>query len=165
MEDWKLRRQAKRENRIRRRLKYDPLTGAVRNPRGKIVGTNDKEGYLVISVLGKSLYLHRVIWFLQTGEWPSCGIDHINRNKHDNRWENLRLATVSENGLNRKIGSNNTSGVIGVSWNSRDSSWVAKFRWKHLGSFHTKDQAIEARDRAFKDWENAQLPALDKGVL
>lgn len=49
----------------------------------------------------KSVYLHRFVWFLEYGEWPAKHLDHINRDSHDNRIENLRLATVTLNMRNR----------------------------------------------------------------
>lgn len=83
---------------IRNALDYDPATGVIRwkdipsNPRrGKIAGSKTNTGYLSI-MIGKRVrfFAHRAAWFLHHGKWPSGVIDHINRNRADNRIENLR---------------------------------------------------------------------------
>ena len=76
-------------------------------------------------------------------------VDHINHNKLDNRCENLRICTQHENCLNKSIQCNNTSGVPGVSWSTREGRWKAQIRVdkkdKFLGYFKTKEEAVEAR--------------------
>lgn len=79
-------------------------------------------------------------------------VDHINHNKLDNRCENLRICTQHENCLNKSIQCNNTSGVPGVSWSTREGRWKAQIRVdkkdKFLGYFKTKEEAVEARRQA-----------------
>lgn len=79
-------------------------------------------------------------------------VDHINHNIKDNRKSNLRIITVSQNAINKKIVSNNTSGVTGVCWNKKDSYWQAyitlDYKTKHLGCFQNKEDAIKARKDA-----------------
>lgn len=55
-------------------------------------GSLDKDGYLIYKVKGRQIKAHRLVWFLCNGVFPDCEIDHINRNRRDNRIENLRLA-------------------------------------------------------------------------
>lgn len=85
---------------LRASINYDPVAGSftrVRN--GATAGTLRKDGYICFSV-GNVVHLaHRVAWKIQTGEWPPKGlvIDHINGDRADNRWANLRLATNGHN--------------------------------------------------------------------
>jgi len=79
-------------------------------------------------------------------------VDHINTCGCDNRKVNLRLATRSEQKVNQRPRSTNTSGVTGVHWHTRDSKWVAQIRvngkLKHLGNFVNKGKAIKKRREA-----------------
>ena len=71
--------------------------GAVRMKPGARAGCRSALGYMVVRI-NKVLYpAHRIIWLLETGQWPPEQVDHINEVKDDNRWENLRLATHAEN--------------------------------------------------------------------
>lgn len=78
--------------------------------------------------------------------------DHKNANKHDNRKENLRDATHSQNNMNRGVQSNSTSGITGVRWDKRQQKWTAKIkinkRTISLGSYVLKEDAIKARKEA-----------------
>lgn len=79
-------------------------------------------------------------------------IDHINRNGLDNRRSNLRLVSRSDNNKNSKLRSDSTTGVKGVYKHTKNNSWYARIvvegKWKYLGSFSTKDEAILARKMA-----------------
>mgnify|MGYP000650107471 CR=1 FL=1 len=80
-------------------------------------------------------------------------IDHKDRNPLNNRRFNLRLATPSQNIMNQKIGSNNTSGVKGVYWHKASRRWIARIRIYGVTkskSFLSKEAAIKARKRAEK---------------
>jgi len=85
--------------------------------------------------------------FLAGGE-----VDHVNGCGCDNRKENLRAATHQQNLSNCKKSKNNTSGVIGVSWDLQRGCWKAYItidgKAKHLGRFGCRDQAIQARRQA-----------------
>lgn len=80
---------------------------------------------------------------------PKMVIDHVNGDKSDNRKGNLRFVTRSQNNLNIRLKSNNTSGKTGVLWKKNRSKWMAMIRLngknKSLGSFLLKEDAIEAR--------------------
>ncbi|OWZ90449.1 hypothetical protein B9J07_28095 [Sinorhizobium sp. LM21] len=113
-------------------LSYDPLTGiftrriGVRgHEAGSVVGTV-KDGYVCIT-LDKKFYLaHRLAWFYMTGSWPLRQIDHKDRDRSNNRWLNLRLATNQQNTVNRDLNSNNTSGSKGVSYDKARGKWRAQ---------------------------------------
>ena len=67
----------------------------------------------------------RLAWLYVTGEWPKYQIDHINMVRDDDSWTNLRLATSSQNNMNRRARAGTASGLKGVSWDSRSGKWVA----------------------------------------
>lgn len=107
------------------------------------------KGYIVSSDFikdgkRKTIRLHR---FVTDFKYPL--VDHKNRKKYDNRKENLRQATHSENTCNAKDFKNNSSGVKGVNWRKRDKVWSAfvvidkKQLW--LGQYKNKEEAIKAR--------------------
>lgn len=114
----------------------------------------DDKGYAFGRVAGPMLKAHRVAWAISYGEWPSV-IDHINGNPADNRLSNLRNVTTLENSRNAKIPKNNTSGVVGVSWNKASRKWCARIgvqmREIVLGYYASKDEAIAARRAAEKE--------------
>ncbi len=76
--------------------------------------------------------------------------DHINGNKLDNRKSNLRIATVSENGMNRKVSKNNKSGLKGVSF--FEGRWRAYIQRKFLGYYSTKKEAAIAYNKAAQEF-------------
>ena len=104
----------------------------------------------------KAEYLHRVILsaMLHRPLERTEDVDHINRDRLDNRCENLRLATRSQNNMNSKMKGNNVSGFRGVSWGERNKKWVARItisgKVKHLGLFTSKESAARAFDAAAK---------------
>lgn len=88
--------------------------------------------------------MHRLVTGNQM-DW----VDHINRNKADNRKENLRECNRSQNGMNRDLYSNNVTGVTGISKRKNNGKYQANIkedgRSKYLGFFDTKEDAIKAR--------------------
>ena len=94
------------------------------------------------------LFLHRLITNCPEG----MIVDHINRNRLDNRKSNLRIVNDEQNSLNQGLKSNNTSGYKGVSWNKRRNKWevyinVNKKRIK-LGYYDDLEEAIKVRKEA-----------------
>ncbi len=94
---------------------------------------------------GKQVFMHRVILGVLKGQ----EVDHINGNGLDNRRENLRICTRSQNQHNRKA-TQGTSKYKGVSWSSRDKRWRAKIKVfgvsKMLGNFIEEKDAARAYD-------------------
>ena len=104
-----------------------------------------KDGYVRCKSKDLNIKLHQYI----LGEKSGFIIDHINRNKLDNRKENLRYATLSQNGMNKSIQSNNTSGYVGVGFRNDRNKWYSfiQVNRKHinLGVFVNLKDAIKAR--------------------
>jgi hypothetical protein len=144
-------------NSIRAILCYCPDTGRitwVARRFGVTVGSEagtEHKGYKRVKVFGKLILAHRLAWALHHGEWPEEEIDHINRNRSDNRIANLRKATRSGNMINRKYPTG-ASGITGVS--KHRCGWQATIRIKkksvHLGLFKTVEEASAARSAAEK---------------
>ncbi len=92
---------------------------------------------------------HRVIWAMETGAWPKHDIDHEDHDRANNRFNNLREATRSENCKNQTMRSTNTSGFMGVYWDKHNRNWAASIcsngKRHHLGTFTDKKDAIDAR--------------------
>ena len=129
------------------------ITNARKKP-GDIAGylSSNKE-YWRINLMGQEIRAHRLAWYLHYGEDPGADllVDHINGDSLDNRIDNLRLVTESENSKNRKKGNNNTTGFKGV-YQNKDGSISARIdvngKNKYLGSFKTVELAAKAYKEA-----------------
>ena len=125
---------------LHRLMSYDPETGVftrrvsrrgVKAKAGMVAGTLNKiHGYCYIQFLDAPKSAHRLAFLYMTGEWPEKQVDHINGVRDDNRWCNLRDVSRTENMRNTSIRSTNTSGVVGVSYASRDKLWSAAISHK-----------------------------------
>jgi HNH endonuclease/AP2 domain len=147
---------------LRRLVSYDPDTGMFRRNIdgntyriGDVAGYINKFGYRCMDVDGRPYRAHRLAWFYMTGVMPSEYVDHINGQKADNRFCNLRLATNSQNQANRPAPKNNTSGIKGVRFEPARNKWRAVL-WVQgkvivLGRFDTKDAAAAAYETAARN--------------
>jgi hypothetical protein len=105
-------------------------------------------------MVDKIFYLRsRLIWAYHNGDPAHMTVDHIDRDRANDRIDNLRLATQAEQNKNLGANSRNTSGVNGVFWNERDGKWVAYIcpngsRNKHLGYFDSFEDAVAVRRKA-----------------
>lgn len=79
-----------------------------------------------------------------TGEDPN-EVDHIDGNRSNNKWSNLRNGTRSDNLRNIALKRNNTSGHHGVHFSKQRQQWTVTIG---VGSFDSKEEAIAARKRA-----------------
>jgi hypothetical protein len=128
-------------NKIKSRYKYEDgrLINSVGRNKGREAGILNDNGYRIVSIDSKRFRAHRIIWLLFNGEMPSSDIDHINGIRDDNRIENLRVVSRSENLKNQKIRSDNKSGVIGVSWGRSNGKWCVRIKsvskYLYLGSY------------------------------
>ena len=106
----------------------------------------DHSGYHFLSTTKN--HKHIIMSWVIIGKY----YDHINRNPFDNRKENLRLSTYTENARNRSVAQNNTSGIIGVHWCNTHCYWVAQIGYNgkriRIGTFKNKQDAILARLKA-----------------
>jgi hypothetical protein len=141
---------------LRELLEYDAESGEFRwllphtnqMKVGDVAGAVCTSGHIQIKLFGRSYMAHRLAWLYMTGEWPEALIDHKNRLPADNRWDNLRPATLAENARNKEHGKGK-AGHRGVYWNKNNSKWQASIRIAgrnhSLGYFKELSDAISAR--------------------
>ena len=151
--------------RIKELLEYNPEVGGScliwksdrgsNKVKGLMAGTIfNKNGYWVVGIDGTVYLAHRLVWSIVHGEDPSFIVDHINKDRQDNRAENLRLCKneAFDNRQNMGKYSNNTSGEKGVSWYKPSKKWVAYIRVNKvlisLGYHSTLEAAAKARREA-----------------
>jgi hypothetical protein len=125
--------------------------------KGFEVGTLDstpksKTKYRKVSVFNISYKVHRIIWLMQTGDWPEGDVDHIDGDGLNNKWDNLRDVTHSQNLMNAAVRSDSTSGYKGVSYDKARDRWYAYInidgKRKMLGRHKTMQEAVTARQNA-----------------
>lgn len=109
-------------------------------------GTIQKSGHGDICFNYKHYRRSNIIWLLMTGKWPDREVDHINRNPSDDHWENLRLANRPQNGANRDLQKNNTSGYRGVDWHKRSRTWRIRVGKRSYGYRHNIEDAARRYD-------------------
>ena len=148
--------------RVRELLHYDPASGVFvwRKGRGKaardaIAGSPDADGYTAIGIDKKRYKAHRLAWLYVVGEWPVGDLDHVDCDKTNNRFANLRQATFSQNRCNVHRPRVNTSGYKGVHFNKNAKRWrsiiKARGMQKCLGYFDTAESAYAAYCAAAKE--------------
>ncbi|MGP3789788.1 HNH endonuclease [Pseudomonas sp. B392_1p] len=137
-------------------LAYDPGTGLLtwkkrrgqRGRVGQVAGAKTAHGYIGVGIAGvRAVPAHRIAFALMTGSWPELEVDHIDGDRSNNAWANLRLVTTAQNHQNmRKPRTDNAAGHLGVSF--QDGRYRAqiqaggKKRW--LGQFATPEEASAA---------------------
>jgi hypothetical protein len=138
-------------------LDYDPHTGVFTwklsagvKKAGSIAGSSKGGcGYIRISLAKVSYRAHRLAWFYVYGEWPSLHVDHINRNRQDNRISNLRLVTQQQNlqNMSKRLKKACTYKGVTPLTNNKDK-FVAQIRYdgkqRKLGIFATPEEAHQA---------------------
>lgn len=141
-------------------FRYDPETGRLyeryyrrggakvlrERHDGREAGSTDGQGYRSIEIKGRCHKAHRIVWEMHHGPIPSgMEIDHINRDRGDNRIENLRLATHQEQCRNRAVVRD--SGLRGTRKPKR-GRWVARYGLNgkviQIGSYDTEEEAHQA---------------------
>jgi hypothetical protein len=105
-------------------------------------------GYVLIVIHGVFYKAHRLAWLYMMGEWPKHEIDHIDLDRSNNSFCNLREATRSQNSANTPLRRDNTSGYKGVKWNAKLNKWRACIQYNnkqyHLGCFEYIEDASKA---------------------
>lgn len=114
---------------------------------GDELGYLESNGYLKMIIERRKWWAHRLAWYYMTGATPEA-VDHINGVRSDNRWCNLRAATVALNGQNIQTGKGESK-VIGVAWDTKKGNWRAWIglngKFIHLGNHSYPKDAIAAR--------------------
>jgi hypothetical protein len=149
------------QDRVKELFSYDPLTGEFRRrvdslkgrwKAGELAGWSGTRGYRYLLIDGCVSRASSVGWLYIHGEWPGVELDHRNKDTGDDRLENLRQATKSQNQANKGKYKRNTSGFAGVTWNRSHSKWQAQIGFqgkvKYLGSFEEAKSAALAYDVA-----------------
>lgn len=157
--------------RLRELLHYDVETGIFRrrtSGRGyvawSIAGSESALGYIEIGLDKGRFLAHRLAWLYVHGSWPCGQIDHINRNKSDNRIVNLRDVSRSINAENLSIirPSNKSSGLLGVSFSKTARKWQASIKsdgkQRYLGLYDSPAEAQAAYLSAKHDLHKGYAP-------
>jgi hypothetical protein len=137
--------------RVNRSIQVDDIAGTVLN------------GYRKITIQGRDYAAHQLAWLYMTGKWCSALVDHRDGDRSNNRWDNLRRATPSQNSANRRRHRNNKCGFKGVT-RAVSGRWCASIhkngRSRHLGTFSTPEEAhaayMAAARRLFGEYARAE---------
>jgi hypothetical protein len=120
----------------------------------KATKNRDSNGYLVVSFKGKQYKYHRLAFLWMTGSFPKNFVDHKDGDVSNNKWENLREATNSENQFNRAGNRKKTvAGYKGVTPSGSKFKAIITIKGKHiyLGSFETAEEAGLIYDQKAKE--------------
>lgn len=156
---------AEQAEHLRSLLAYDPATGHLtwREDRftgggrrrhivaGQMAGFVDKKhGYRLININDRPYLAHRLAWLHMTGAWPTADIDHINGDRDDNRWHNLRdvRRQVNLQNIRAAKGHKKHGTLLGTAWHAKTQRWRALIKvdgkQKSLGYFRTEAEAHAA---------------------
>lgn len=113
---------------------------------GAKTGYLNQIGYFQTQVNGKLYLNHRLIFLMHHGYLPQY-LDHIDGNTLNNKIENLRAATLTQNQYNRKLNKNNSSGVKGVWWRKDIKKWRVSFK-------------INGKEKSFGSYDDLELAEL-----
>ena len=126
---------------------YNKVSRGNRALAGAVAGSVRDDGYSAVCIDYKMYLIHRMVWLMHNEELPEC-IDHIDRDTTNNKIENLRECSRSENNWNMDVSSHNTSGVKGVHYVKRTGKWQGHIKVHgkklHVGTHTTRDLAEEA---------------------
>lgn len=145
------------QDRLKELLSYDPETGIFtwkvdrtgKAKKGSRAGNlNKTNGYWIICVDNKRRLAHRLAILYIDGYLPENSLDHIDRNKINNRYNNLREVSQTCNSRNCNIAKNNKSGITGVSWHKKKNKWQSQINIPkpiNIGVFDSFIDAVKAR--------------------
>ena len=134
------------------KLLWSKMCGCRSDLVGKEAGSVNEQNYRRIKIDNKLYMAHRVVFMYHYGYMP-LEVDHIDCDRQNNRIENLRAVSKKENCWNRKMPTNNTSGIKGVCWHKSTNRWYVQLqvnkKMKYLGIYEDIELAelvaIEAR--------------------
>lgn len=163
---------AKREDltveELKHHFKYDPVTGDFTRvvgfdswcreiPDNHLIIECNNRGYRWVRFKNLNFLVHRLVWLYMTGDHPTDEIDHIDGDRQNNSWSNLRHVTAFENSRNQGERKDNTSGCRGVTFSKRNRKWCTRISHKgvrySLGYFVNIEDAIQTRKQAEKDFK------------
>ena len=144
---------------LRRLLDYNPESGIFTRliqrsnmKVGSVAGSIYPDGYAYIMINRERFLAHRLAWLYMTGSLPQMEIDHIDRDRSNNSWVNLRSVSTQQNSFNRSMQSNNKTGYKGVSFSKRENKFRAVItlngKLHHLGYFSTAEEASQCYQKA-----------------
>ena len=145
------------QKKLKELLHYDPETGVFTwlmsrpgiKPDRVAGGINKIAGYRLISVDRKLYRASRLAWLYMEGYFPENDVDHEDRIRNNDKWDNLRHVSHQCNSRNCNISKNNNSGIMGVSWIKERKKWYANImisgKTIGLGRFKSKLNAAKAR--------------------
>lgn len=145
------------QQRLKEVLDYDPETGifiwkgntSVRDIVGSVAGAPNKAGYWRIGIDAHRYRAHRLAFLWVEGYFPDADVDHINGDRSDNRWQNLRPASRATNMRNARRYRNNKSGFTGIAWQEKTQKWRAEIKangkQRYLGVYDKFWQALATR--------------------
>jgi hypothetical protein len=149
---------------LRRVLLYDPHTGLWKWREGGKgrpkepdwwPGTLIAKGYLSIAIGRLGYYAHRLAFLYMTGAWPKHQADHVDGDRSNNRWANLREATGRQNKYNTGVRRTNTTGFRGVFRHNQTGSFVARIKVGDkrvsLGSYASAEEASAVYEAAARE--------------
>lgn len=142
------------QDELKELLEYNPDTGLWKwhTPKGNAKegwfrGSRGTRDYRVIKIQGKSYKAHRLAFLFMEGALPPALVDHVDGNTANNRWNNLRHCCYSENNLNKRLYSTNSSGHKGVAWREDSRKWQVRV-------------SVAGRQRKFGCYKDLELAAL-----
>jgi len=119
---------------------------------GKEAGSKTTSGYLATGTGGNRWYVHRIVWLLHNGELPKGSIDHIDRDTENNRIENLRVCTRSQNMVNSR---KRAAGEIVGASEIRPGVWLARAQVRgkciYLGRYKSREEAKQAHKKCLQE--------------
>ncbi len=149
------RKMALTQTELKELLRYEPKTGnfywlSFRRGKaleGSTAGCVMNTGYIGIKIKSERYVAHRLAWLYMTGAWPEDRIDHIDGDRANNKWKNLREATVSQNVCNSDVRTDNDAGFRGVCWHPKSGRWAVKTQFGDksyaLGYFAIQSDAVK----------------------
>lgn len=158
--------------RLREILHYEPETGKlfwIQPRKGcslylEAGSWRNEQRYKRICIDGRGFSSHVIIWYYMTGKYPVREIDHINGNKLDNRWINLRQTDQQKNTWNRRRAKQYSSKYGTGVWITTEKRYAATIQGKYLGNYNTKEEAAEAyakaAERMYGEYTNAKSNGL-----
>ena len=150
---------------LKKILHYDPEIGVFtwllkksnRIKVGQIAGSRQVDilcgkAYIRIKISKKMYLAHRLAVLYITGNLPENEVDHLDGNGTNNKWKNIRCVSAIENQRNRRLQSNNSSGIGGVYWHVRNGKWHVRTwigsKLIHLGYYDNLLDAASVKKSA-----------------